>query len=167
MVPPRSSGAKKGTAPGFSRGPRPREDELIKTAFEEHPGNNNRFLVSVKLRLINRFCSTNIIAENRLAHNIADRNIDLAPLLDRGEPEAIRVIAECGIGRIEQVFASKSAHFHQPDAFPLGDKYVDAALRALELHPWSHFNHRNGERLHDLAPAESRQRGHQTATSTC
>ena len=118
-------------------------DDLITSEFNRHPQNTDTFLVLLKLRLVNRLYNTNIKAEYQVAQNIVERETELSRLLLEGDANAVQMIAECGIERKEQVFASKFAHFHQPQQFAIGDKYVDVALRALGLKPWNPFSHRD------------------------
>ena len=117
-------------------------EDLITSVFEEHSQNEDRFIVLLKVRLLNQLYWTRIIAEDQVAQRIAQQNDLLAPLLALGNPKAVQIIAECGIGRKEQVFASKYAHFHEPERFAIGDKYVDIALKALKLQPWSRDRHK-------------------------
>jgi hypothetical protein len=117
-------------------------DRLISYAIQANPQNDNHFVVFVKLRLINRSYSTNIIAEDKVARKLSRKGSLLQELIGKGDAEAVRIIAECGIGRKEQVFASKYVHFHNPDKFVLGDRLVDIALRALKLNAWNPHSHK-------------------------
>ena len=112
-------------------------DELITSVFRRYGQNSDRFLVLLKVRLINRLYNTSIKAEYQLAQHIVRHDALLSTLLAEGNADAIQRIANFGKNRREQVFASKFAHFHQPERFAIGDKYVDKALKALGLKPWN------------------------------
>ena len=116
-------------------------DELITSVFQRYGQNSDRFLVLLRVRLINRLYNTNIKAEYQLAQHIVQHGARLSKLLAEGNADAIQIIADFGTKRREQVFASKFAHFHQPKHFAIGDKYVDKALRALGLKPWTRSVH--------------------------
>jgi hypothetical protein len=118
-------------------------EELIDSVFQKYRQNGDRFLVLLKVRLINQLYRTSIRAEDQVAQRIAEQDPALSILLAQGNADAVQLIAECGIGRKEQVFASKFAHFHEPAHFAMGDKYVDIALMALGLRQWNRTRYKN------------------------
>ena len=109
---------------------------LIRNCCVQNPVNTDRFIVLLKVRLINKLYSTSIRAEYQVACEIARRGQELDADLQQGSSNAIQLIAECGRGnRRERSFASKFAHFHQPTRFAIRDRYVNRALDALHLPP--------------------------------
>jgi len=101
---------------------------------------HNHFVVETKVQLINRLYNTNIYAWRRVAENIVEHAAILESDLARGRANAIRTLAQCGIhGRVAS-FATKFAHFHNPDAFTMWDDRVQRAvvnLRERELIGWN------------------------------
>jgi hypothetical protein len=81
----------------------------------------------------NDLYSTNIYATYRLAEHIREADIDA-----RLEGRDTSLVNDLGFGQIRGMtrrrysFASKYCHWHQPDAYPIYDRFVDRLLWAYQ-----------------------------------
>jgi uncharacterized protein (UPF0335 family) len=89
--------------------------------------------VRVKVELINSLYRTNVLATLKMAKHIV-RLKRLDDQLKKGNAKVVDRIRKAKFGGKERSFlsfASKYAHFHNPDAFPIYDKYAFGAMRQL------------------------------------
>ena len=112
-------------------------DKVIKSAFEQFPGNEVLSTVLPKVILINAFYSTQIYSTEKIARHILTIYCDSR--LDRGDLSLIDSIRH-GHGIIKKSsgreidfysFATKYAALHKPDRFPIFDSLVARLLPRL------------------------------------
>jgi hypothetical protein len=127
--------------------PRPTADEVIRAEkkfdeengptewvltqlFQKFPENNDSEEVIVKTKVLNALYSTYILAVKRVATHITNLGID--PDLRAGKPEIVDRIAKVqlqnGKTRNYFCFASKYCSWHNPMAYPIYDRNVEACL---------------------------------------
>jgi hypothetical protein len=119
-------------------------DGAIRHALESFPDNDNPVGVCMKAVLINALYQTVIFDIIRLAHHIVKQGID--PKLRAADLSVINDIRfGHGIGnkgknkeRDFYSFATKYAHFHKPDSYPIYDNLVmrllSEANRKIKFH---------------------------------
>ena len=106
-------------------------DEAVATVFQSFPRNDQPAWVLVKVAVLNSLYSTHIFAVRDVALSILDADVD--PLLDQGSPDVLPVLAEHlirGRRRNNFSFATKYAHWHRPDVYPIYDSFVAQQLLA-------------------------------------
>lgn len=85
--------------------------------------------VLLKVVVINDLYRTGILATYKVAGHIAQLDID--PILEQGSPEAVDLVARVQIGdktRNNYSFATKFCAWHNPEAYPIYDSFVDQVL---------------------------------------
>src|SRR5206468_1151652 len=85
--------------------------------------------ILLKVVALNDLYRTGILATYRVAEHIFQLNID--PLLEAGQSEAVARIARVQLGTVARnnySFATKYCAWHNPDAYPIYDSYVDNLL---------------------------------------
>jgi len=115
-------------------------DRLLRNVMDAHRLADGLEAVLLKATLVNALYATNVYDIVTIARHIACPKIGDA--LRAGSPEAVEAIArEHGIGkgnasgyRDFYVFATKYAHWHNPDAYPIYDSYVGWLLPILARH---------------------------------
>jgi hypothetical protein len=106
-------------------------DEAVAAVFRSFPRNDHAGHVLAKVAVLNSLYFTNILAVRDVALSIVEACVD--PMLDDGSPEVLPVLAEHLIrGRVRNnfSFATKYAHWHRPDAYPIYDSFVKQQLLA-------------------------------------
>lgn len=105
-------------------------DEALATLFCLFPKNTRLDQVILKAAALNQLYSTNIYAVAEMARHIVGRGVD--PLLEIGSPGAVDVIAKVTFGGKPwrfYSFATKYCSFHNPERYPIYDRFIDQALR--------------------------------------
>lgn len=106
-------------------------DKAVRSVFGSFPRNDDPGHVLAKVAVLNAIYFTNILAIRDVADSIVGRRID--KLLKQGAPEVLTALAVHRIGgRMKNhfSFATKYAHWHQPDSFPIFDSFVHRQLLA-------------------------------------
>lgn len=106
-------------------------DSAVESVFSSFPKNDNPGHVLAKVAVLNSIYFTNIFALRDVALSIVRAKVD--PQLDRGSPDVLLALAEqaiAGKARINFSFATKYAHWHYPDVYPIYDKFVREQLLA-------------------------------------
>jgi hypothetical protein len=103
-------------------------DDTITTYFKEHFPNDKPSIVAVKVVLISSLYYARIFEPLKMAaHIVGLQGLDSE--LRNGDVNAVERIAH--LDRYEMSFASKYAHFHNKEAFPLYDHFAAGAIAAL------------------------------------
>ena len=103
--------------------------------FQHLPANTALDEVLVKVVTLNDLYHTGIFGTYRVAEHIHLRRID--PLLRAGDPAAVARIATVRFGtktRTNYSFATKYCAWHQPEAYPIYDGFVDDMLWGYKKH---------------------------------
>jgi len=101
--------------------------------IRQYPLNTNPAHVLLKVVAINRLYNTNIFAVHDVARHITNLRIDSN--LAQGTPDLVKRIAEVTIKddvRNNYSFATKYCSWHNPEAYPIWDSYVDECLWAYK-----------------------------------
>lgn len=108
----------------------PVQEEILKFLVDRYPDNLNPEGVDLKVKCLNLFYSTGILATNSVAKCIQQEEIDKK--LRVGDPTVVDIIAHCNdVGRTNYSFATKYCALHQPDKFPIYDSIVSDVLCSL------------------------------------
>ena len=105
------------------------EESLNKLFFELMPENKKIEEILIKVSALNDFYSTNIFSTFDIAEQIL--NLDIDKRLKEGDSSLVSDIGHISISdksRYFYSFASKYCSHHQPDKFPVYDRYVDKVL---------------------------------------
>ena len=107
-------------------------ERVLHTLFTEtHPTNTVLDEIILKVAVLNTIYSTHIYAVYPVAKHILDLDIDSR--LKAGDVSLVSDIMRTSYGDGKQIdhysFASKYCSFHNPDAFPIYDSYVDKLMR--------------------------------------
>lgn len=105
----------------------------LERLFRLYPANTDKAEVLLKVAALNALYSTNIFDMVGLARHITERNID--DLLAAGDPGAVARISPAPLGKDKVLrsvlsFATKYCSFHNPEAYPILDTYVEQVLLA-------------------------------------
>ncbi len=120
-------------------------DETIRLAFKLFPHNADIRHVTLKAVLINTLYGTAIFDVAKMAQHIVGCKIDTKiERTDLSVVDDLRLGHGIGKGSIERnlySFATKYAHFHKPQAYPMFDNLVKQLLPELNqvLHFGPHF----------------------------
>lgn len=104
-------------------------DSAVKLAFEQWPENTNFDQVLLKVVVLNRLYSTNILSIYDAAQHIIDHKIDRR--LQQGDLKLVNDVADMRLGsrkRYVLSFASKYCAWHQPNHFQIFDSFVEEKL---------------------------------------
>jgi hypothetical protein len=104
-------------------------DDTITTYFNTHLPNVEASIVAVKVVLISSLYYARIYEPLKMAVHIAGLG-GLDSELRNGDVNAVERIAH--LDRYYMSFASKYAHFHNRDAFPLCDSFAAGAIAVLQ-----------------------------------
>ena len=102
---------------------------VLTQLFQNFPENTDFGEVVVKTKVLNVLYSTQIRAVNIVAKHICSLTID--PDLRAGKPEIVDRIAKVHLSdkiRNNFSFASKYCSWHNPEAYPIYDRNVEACL---------------------------------------
>lgn len=103
-------------------------NDTISNYFDKHPTNVEASIVAVKIVLISSLYYARIFEPLKMAVHIAGlQGIDSE--LKNGDIIAVNRIAHTD--RYEMSFASKYAHFHNENAFPMFDSFAVKAIAVL------------------------------------
>jgi hypothetical protein len=112
----------------------PEQENALNLLFQTYPNNNNLSEILLKCSVLNDFYSTNIRHIFIIAKHIYKCNIDTR--LISGNPQLVNEISkDHGIKKGKTgkelhlfSFATKYCSFHNPDNFPICDRYVEKVL---------------------------------------
>jgi hypothetical protein len=106
------------------------QEECLNLLFRELcPRNDDVASVLLKVSALNDFYSTNIFDTHSVAKHIID--IDASERILEGDVTLVNELALVRIGGKQRnfySFASKYCNHHDPEAFPIYDRYVDKML---------------------------------------
>ena len=108
-------------------------DAALSLVFRSYPKNTDLPAVLLKVATLNALYATNIYGLFDVAAHIVRARVDEA--LARGSHEVIETIACVEIGgrrRRNYSFATKYCSWHDPDAYPIFDKFVNNMLLAYK-----------------------------------
>lgn len=109
-------------------------DDTIRWLVAKYPKNATVNHVLSKAAIINNLYNTHISGNDliKIASFIVEQHQIIDFLIEQGNIEAVYEIGRTNKDLKNQfVFASKYCHFHNPEAFPIFDKYSRAALVCL------------------------------------
>lgn len=98
---------------------------------KKHPANTDPMVVKEKIRLLNRFYATRVVAEDMLKNILLIDDFDQR--LQKGDLSLVHDIASCSKDYLS--FATKYCAMHNPEKFPIYDSFV---FRLME---YLHSNH--------------------------
>ncbi len=108
----------------------PVQEEILKFLVDRYPDNLNPEGVDLKVKCLNLFYSTGILATNSVAKCIQQEEIDKK--LRVGDPTVVDIIAHCNdVGRTNYSFATKYCALHRPDKYPIYDSIVSDVFSSL------------------------------------
>lgn len=116
-------------------------DRTVRWVFRRYRRNSKRDQVGIKVGVLNALYSAGVQDTTSVADRIYRVHKRLDRLLDSGSLQAIPlmerghnvVVKKSGIERTFHSFATKYAHWHNPKAFPMYDRYApDALWRSLQ-----------------------------------
>ncbi len=106
------------------------ENSLTDLFTKAYPNNKNIEEILIKVSSLNDLYSTNIFSSYDVAeHILTIPDIDIR--LKRGDPSLVEEIANVKIGGKDKTFysfATKYCSFHNPDAYPIYDSYIEKVL---------------------------------------
>ncbi len=113
-------------------------DEFVARMFQEWPRNDDLWTVQQKVVALDNLYGTRF-GDRKIWFEVARHIASLAPSLDEhfrnGSPRAVEMIRtirrDRGTQGNEYVFATKFAHWHNPEAYPIYDSRVGRALPLL------------------------------------
>ena len=105
------------------------QENVLKCVVKQHPFHNSIAAVELKVKLLNSFYSTNIMAIQQMANHIF-KIPDIDDRLMIGDKSLVGDIA-CLNGRIFYSFATKYCALHQPTLFPIFDSIVSDTFKRL------------------------------------
>ena len=109
------------------------QEDILQRLVKDYPDHTNKAAVEVKVKLLNLFYSTYILATNRMTeHILGINNIDAR--LKKGDKSLVEEIAKLTIGSKTYnlySFATKYCAYHNPEAFPIYDNIVAKVLTKL------------------------------------
>jgi len=108
--------------------------DTITYFFENNKENDHFSIVLIKVVLINSLYWTQIKKPVEIAKKIYSEHKKIDKLLNKGNLEAVNLVALSGGERYELSFASKFCHFHNKEKYPIYDKYACKALEANLSH---------------------------------
>lgn len=104
-------------------------DGTMSRVFRAFPRNVDVSDVLAKVVILNSLYFTNILGVRQVAVAIANSDVDT--MLDQGNPEVLMTLAAHEMGgkpRHHFSFATKYAHWHRPDDYPIYDTFVRQQL---------------------------------------
>ncbi len=101
---------------------------ILSKYFQDHKSDTDIVTIAIKAILINQLYFTNVREILPLARHLHEKREIHARIL-KGDVKAVDEIARTT--KNFRSFASKYAHFHNKDAFPIFDRYVERALCLL------------------------------------
>jgi hypothetical protein len=103
-------------------------EEALGQLLSKFPRNTEVSHVLLKVLVLNKLSSAWVrdVDVKPLARHIAGLGID--PLLAEGSPATVDLITHCENLKLHFSFASKYCSWHNPDAYPIYDTYVEACL---------------------------------------
>ena len=130
----------------------PVQEEMLKVIVNYYPNHNSREGVDYKVKYLNKFYSTYIMATNSVVKLICNRHEQIDTGLQNGDPKVVDIIAKCNdAGRTNYSFATKYCALHRPDLYPIYDSIVSDVFRMLRekglLQDYLHCNKKDFESI--------------------
>lgn len=108
------------------------KEKAIFRLVENFKDSTNFENILLKVIAIDSLYSTRVRKVDKLAEAIS-RLADINEMLENGNYKIVEKIAGCGV-RYEYSFATKYCYFHNPQTFPIYDRYVVEALKYYGSH---------------------------------
>ena len=107
------------------------QENVLKQIWQKYPDNKNLKEIEVKVKTLNLYYSTNVIATNKVAKSIHSiKRLDKC--LEDGNLSVVKKIAHLSLADEKQrnfySFATKYCSFHNPKKYPIYDFYVQDLL---------------------------------------
>ncbi len=110
----------------------PVQEEMLKAIVNYYPNHNSREGVDYKVKYLNKFYSTHILATNSVVSHIYQKRKQIDNGVQNGDPKVVDIIAKCNdAGRTNYSFATKYCALHRPDLYPIYDSIVSDVFRML------------------------------------
>ena len=107
------------------------QEDVLKQIWRKYPDNKNLKEIEVKVKTLNLYYSTNVIATNKVAKSIYSIK-DLDKCLEDGDLSVVQKIAHLNLADGKQrdfySFATKYCSFHNRKKCPIYDFYVQDLL---------------------------------------
>lgn len=112
-------------------------EEAVGLLFKQYPENGSLAQVLLKVVVLNRLYSTQILAVMDVAKHIHHHAKEIDAGLSTGSPELVETIGlvtidATGKERYNYSFATKYCSWHNPEAYPIWDSRVDRYLWQLQ-----------------------------------
>ncbi|MBR5469969.1 MAG: hypothetical protein IKU78_05835 [Paludibacteraceae bacterium] len=109
------------------------QNDSLACLLSKYPSHTNKSAVATKVKLLNLFYSTGIMATNAMAEHIFNIK-DIDARLACGDKSLVGEIAHLQLGnavRNNYSFATKYCAYHQPDKYPIYDSMVAKTFATL------------------------------------
>ena len=110
------------------------QEEILQRLVKKYPDHKNKAAVETKVKTLNLYYSTYIMATSRMTEHIYSEIDDFDARLKRGDRSLVNDIAKVKINGKEYdfySFATKYCALHQPKKFPIYDDIVGSVLTKL------------------------------------
>lgn len=122
------------------------QEYVLQNLVQKYPDHKSYEAVATKVKLLNLFYSTGILAVDAMAENIMSiKNIDELLHEKAPVPRLVDAISKLTLNKGERInysFATKYCALHQPDKYPIFDSIVEAIFIKLmqdgNLPPYKH-----------------------------
>ena len=130
----------------------PVQEKMLRCLVEYYPDHNSLEGVDYKVKYLNKFYSTRILATNSVVNHIYRKSKQIDKGLQEGNPKVVDIIAKCNdVGRTNYSFATKYCALHRPDQYPIYDSIVSDVFRSLRekglLQDYLHCNKKDFESI--------------------
>lgn len=110
----------------------PVQEAMLKVIVEFYPDHTIREGVDYKVKYLNKFYSTYIMATNNVVDRIFEKRKQIDAELRNGDLNVVDLIAKCNdAGRTNYSFATKYCALHRPDKYPIYDSIVSDVFSSL------------------------------------
>ena len=110
----------------------PVQEAMLKAIVEFYPDHTICEGVDYKVKYLNKFYSTYIMATNSVVNRIFEKRKQIDAGLQNGDLSVVDLIAKCNdAGRTNYSFATKYCALHRPDKYPIYDSIVSDVFSSL------------------------------------
>ena len=110
----------------------PVQEAMLKAIVKFYPDHTICEGVDYKVKYLNKFYSTYIMATNSVVNRIFEKRKQIDAGLQNGDLSVVDLIAKCNdAGRTNYSFATKYCALHRPDKYPIYDSIVSDVFSSL------------------------------------